>query len=374
MRYAFLLYALTIFSLCEVKKCLYLTKTFIDFINKNQSSWRAGKFFLENVTSRNFVHRYHRPVLNVGNEVRVKDCYLEDLHIPDSFDARKEWPHCADVIGNIRDQGSCSSCWAFSSTGVMTDRLCIQSEGEVKFQFSPQDILSCCENCSNSTYGCAVGGSSDRAWRYWTESGIVSGGDYDSYQGCVFYQESEFYLKTKSPCMKSCNNPHYKISYAEDKHFGSDYYQVKPAEKCIQAEIMSNGPVEAIFALYEDFYYYKDGVYTYTIGGLVSAHTVKIIGWGVENGNPYWLAANSWNCNWGQLKGFFKIRRGVDECGIEQYVLAGTARLKTKTSSSSPWLLVALVSAGIVIAVMAIALFVKKKSMESVINYFRLKS
>jgi cathepsin B len=64
----------------------------------------------------------------------------------------------------------------------MTDRLCIQSEGEVKFQFSPQDILSCCENCSNSTYGCAVGGSSDRAWRYWTESGIVSGGDYDSYQ------------------------------------------------------------------------------------------------------------------------------------------------------------------------------------------------
>jgi hypothetical protein len=94
----------------------------------------------------------------------------------------------------------------------------------------------------------------------------------------------------------------------------------------------------------------------------------------------------------GKLKGFFKIRRGVNECGIEQNVLAGIARLEAKTeapqssaeakteepqssatSSSSPWFLVALVSAGIVVAVMAIALFVKKKSMESVINYFRTK-
>jgi hypothetical protein len=122
-------------------------------------------------------------------------------------------------------------------------------------------------------------------------------------------------------------------------------------------------------------------------------HSVKIVGWGVENGNPYWLAVNSWGCMWGKLKGFFKIRRGVNECGIEQHVLAGIARLEAKTeapqssaeakteepqssatSSSSPWLLVALVSAGIVIAVMAIALFVKKKNMESVINYFRMKS
>jgi hypothetical protein len=114
MRYAFCLYALAIFPLCEVKKRQYLTKTFIDFINKNQSSWRAGKFFLENVTSGNFVHLHPQLVLKVVDEVRVKDCSLEDLHIPDSFDARKEWPHCADVIGNIKDQGSCNSCWVSS--------------------------------------------------------------------------------------------------------------------------------------------------------------------------------------------------------------------------------------------------------------------
>jgi len=28
-------------------------------------------------------------------------------------------------------------------------------------------------------------------------------------------------------------------------------------------------------------------------------HAVKIIGWGVEKGTPYWLVANSWNTDWG---------------------------------------------------------------------------
>jgi cathepsin B len=37
---------------------------------------------------------------------------------------------------------------------------------------------------------------------------------------------------------------------------------------------------------------------------------------------PYWLVANSWNKGWGD-DGFFKIKRGVDECGIEDMAVAG---------------------------------------------------
>lgn len=51
-------------------------------------------------------------------------------------------------------------------------------------------------------------------------------------------------------------------------------------------------------------------------------HAVKIIGWGVENGTKYWLVANSWNNKWGE-NGLFRILRGVNECNIEDRVVAG---------------------------------------------------
>jgi len=50
-------------------------------------------------------------------------------------------------------------------------------------------------------------------------------------------------------------------------------------------------------------------------------HAVKIIGWGEEKYKPYWIVANTWSSDWGNDEGFFKIRRGVNECGIESQVV-----------------------------------------------------
>jgi hypothetical protein len=47
----------------------------------------------------------------------------------------------------------------------------------------------------------------------------------------------------------------------------------------------------------------------------------KVIGWGTENGIDYWLCKNSYGSNWGGLGGYFKIRRGTNECGCEQYLV-----------------------------------------------------
>lgn len=62
-------------------------------------------------------------------------------------------------------------------------------------------------------------------------------------------------------------------------------------------------------------YYYQNGTY-------ISSQAVKIIGWGEEEGTPYWLAANSFNDYWGE-NGFFKIRRGTNEVYIEESMHAG---------------------------------------------------
>ena len=103
----------------------------------------------------------------------------------------------------------------------------------------------------------------------------------------------------------------------------------KPGDvAAIQQEILTHGPVEVAFFVFTDFMSYKKGVYSKSAnaGPLRGGHAVKVIGWGVEDGSEtdYWLVVNSWGSQWG-MAGTFKIRRGVNECGIETTVGAGLA-------------------------------------------------
>jgi len=88
---------------------------------------------------------------------------------------------------------------------------------------------------------------------------------------------------------------------------------------------MTNGPIEVAFDVYEDFFSYTTGVYVHKTGALAGGHAVKMIGWGVMNNVPYWTVANSWGTDWADYGGFFYIKRGVDECGIESAGVAGLA-------------------------------------------------
>ena len=88
-------------------------------------------------------------------------------------------------------------------------------------------------------------------------------------------------------------------------------------------EIYEHGSVEAAFTVYEDFIYYKEGVYRHVTGAKLGGHAIMLIGWGEENGVKYWQAVNSWNDNWGD-KGTFKILRGVDHLHIESDIVAAT--------------------------------------------------
>lgn len=211
----------------------------------------------------------------------------------------------------------------------MTDRICITSKGQNNFHISAEDLVDCCSSCG---YGCE-GGYPEAAWEYFKHTGLVTGGNYNSKQGCLPYSiaSCDHHVNGTLPpcqgeqptpkCKKQCESG-YTPDYKTDKHFGQTAYSVSSNVQQIQTEIMTNGPVEAAFTVYADFLSYKSGVYKHTTGDELGGHAIKILGWGVDNGTPYWIVANSWNADWGN-KGFFNILRGSDECGIEDGVVAG---------------------------------------------------
>ena len=59
-------------------------------------------------------------------------------------------------------------------------------------------------------------------------------------------------------------------------------------------EIYTNGPVQVIFKVYEDFFMYKSGIYSrHPRANVLNIedpyHSVKVIGWGTENNVDYWV-------------------------------------------------------------------------------------
>ncbi|XP_064459374.1 uncharacterized protein LOC135369786 [Ornithodoros turicata] len=305
----------------------------IDFINNLNTTWTAGRNFDKSISLE-----YLRGLLGVHpmslmHRLPAIEHDVDPDDLPDSFDARQKWSHCHS-IGVIRDQGACGSCWAFGAAEAISDRICIHSHGKIQVNISAEDLMDCCQMCGP---GCDGGQSSD-AWEYWKDEGLVTGGLYGTEDGCkpYTYPPCEHHVKGKRPyctiiqmqeCQKKCRDG-YRKTYAEDKHYGKTVYTVGPDQDQIQAEIYKNGPVEADFHVYEDFFSYKSGVYQHHGFDYIGSHAVKILGWGTEHGVPYWLVANSWNTDWGD-NGYFKILRGFDECGIEDAINSGMPHHQT---------------------------------------------
>jgi cathepsin B len=223
------------------------------------------------------------------------------------------------------------SCWAFGSTESFEDRRCISTGEDILF--STEDTLSC---CGGMMMGCN-GGNPSASWGWFASTGVVTGGDFGG-GGCQPYNfppcshhvnATKQYPECPHPeyhtprCERTCNAS-YNQSYSQDKTKASKSYSVRGVAQ-IQTELMTHGPLAVAFRVFADFLTYKSGVYKHTTGSELGGHAVEMVGWGVEDGQDYWLIKNSWNPSWGD-GGFFKIAKGVSpsECGIEDMVTGGT--------------------------------------------------
>jgi len=231
------------------------------------------------------------------------------LNLPMNFDGRQQWPGC---IGAVLDQGDCGSCWAFAASECLSDRFCIHSKGRINVALSPQNLLS----CEELNLGCTMGSLPFWAWSFMESTGITT-------IGCTPYVSGNGDDPACTDYSQQCQDGEkwglYKaVNYTQ---VGSLWEPSRHIESIMLA--LLQGPVDATFNVYSDFDGYNGGVYQYETGYYEGLHSVKVIGYGVDNGVDYWLVQNSWGTGWGPYGGFFKIRRGVDECQIESLMYTG---------------------------------------------------
>ena len=225
--------------------------------------------------------------------------------IPESFDSRTYWGKCS-VISEITDQNPCGSCWAMSSSATLADRICIATNGSVNVALSPQYML----NCFTNQQACN-GGWDEPVWHDLMEIGTVP-------NACVPFKAR------LGSCTQQCEDGTPIPNRVKAKSFYSPWGDTDSERvEAIQREIMEHGPVSASYYAFNDFEPHKWSIYHRSkSASKPGGHVVRLIGWGTENGEDYWLAANSWGDKWGD-DGFFKIRRGNNECNIEEAVIAG---------------------------------------------------
>jgi cathepsin B len=231
--------------------------------------------------------------------------------LPASFDSRKKWPKC---VGIIRNQGNCGSCWAYSGTSTLADRVCVATKGKSKnILMSPQELVSCSNNG-----GCA-GGYATKFWEYANATGVVS-------ESCLSYKSNNKGSTTNvGSCPAKCDNKKTLLNKASAYYSTkTQYFKGVPA---IKAELMARGPLMARLVIHKDFFSYKKGIYHHVSGPEVGGHFIRLIGWGYDKKSKteYWICANSWGTSWGE-NGFFRIRMG--DSNINDEVQAGTYTLR----------------------------------------------
>ncbi|WCJ42808.1 Cysteine proteinases superfamily protein [Euphorbia peplus] len=213
---------------------------------------------------------------------------LTDVVLPESKDWREE-----GIVSPVKDQGHCGSCWTFSTTGAL-EAAYHQAFGKF-ISLSEQQLVDCAGGFNN--FGCS-GGLPSQAF------------EYIKYNGGLDTEEAYPYVGANGVCKFSSENVGVQVLNSVNITEGAED-ELKHAVGLVR-------PVSVAFEVIKEFRFYKSGVFTSDSCGTTPMdvnHAVVAVGYGVEDGTPYWLIKNSWGKAWG-VDGYFKMEFGKNMCGV----------------------------------------------------------
>ncbi|KAI4826021.1 pro-cathepsin H [Pseudochaenichthys georgianus] len=209
--------------------------------------------------------------------------------LPDSIDWRKKGNYVTDV----KNQAACGSCWTFSTTGCLESVTAINTGKLVPL--SEQQLIDCAQDFNN--HGCD-GGLPSQAFEYiMYNKGLMTEEDYP-------------YKAIELTCVYK---PELAAAFVKDVVNITQY-----DEKGMVDAVATLNPVSFAFEVTSDFMHYSGGVYTSTECHQTPDkvnHAVLAVGYGLQDGTPYWIVKNSWGSRWG-IDGYFLIEREKNMCGL----------------------------------------------------------
>uniref|UniRef100_A0A8B9ZC86 CATS protein n=1 Tax=Buteo japonicus TaxID=224669 RepID=A0A8B9ZC86_9AVES len=211
--------------------------------------------------------------------------------VPDTVDWREK-----GCVTDVKYQGACGSCWAFSAVRALEAQVKLKTGKLVSL--SAQNLVDCTRSYRNK--GCS-GGWKTKAFQHIIDNqGVDSDASYPytAQDGVCHYNLTAW----AATCSRYVELP-------------------RGNEAMLKDAITYVGPISvSIDASQPTFFLYKSGgCYRDLNCSQVMNHTVLIIGYGPLDGEDYWLVKNSWGVHFGDQGYIRMVRNHGNHCGVASY-------------------------------------------------------
>jgi len=213
------------------------------------------------------------------------------IKAPQQFDWRKQ-----DRVTNVKDQGQCGSCWAFSVTENVESVYMIKNNiGSADMPpLSPQEIV----DCDTDDAGCN-GGDPPTAYKYIINAGgLETDADYPYTASGGSCQFDKTKVKAAISSWKYATDPNTK------------------SEPEMQDALVNWGGL-SICVDASSWQDYSGGVLMASDCSDNLDHCVQAVGYDLTQSPSFWIVRNSWGTDWGE-SGYIKLEFGQDTCGCAE--------------------------------------------------------
>jgi cathepsin X len=235
--------------------------------------------------------------------------HLEAVELPTDW----TWANVngTNYLTNMRNQHVpqyCGSCWAHAATSAFSDRIKIARNAQwPEINISPQVIIS----CEQKDDGCH-GGEPVLAFEWMHNNNVTD-------ETCSIYRARGYDNGVDCTPITKCRNcdPH-EPCFVPDEYlvYQVDEFAHFSGEQAMMQEIYQRGPIACGIAVTDAMENYTSGIFEDKTGDYDVVHEVSIVGFGEEDGTPFWWVRNSWGTHWG-IDGFMKLVRGKNNLAIE---------------------------------------------------------